>query len=135
MWAFLAIELMVAAVLFAAQVPLLEGALIVLVILIALDVFADSNPIEIYGDSYISVGFIFVAAMMVVYGPPGVLIAAPIEALAPLVKERKLTPWVAHNAAMFAIIYASGALVYDVIAEVNPDEFSLVMVPAGIGVL
>ena len=130
MWAFLAIELMVAAVLFAAQVPLLEGALIVLVILIALDVFADSNPIEIYGDSYISVGFIFVAAMMVVYGPPGVLIAAPIEALAPLVKERKLTPWVAHNAAMFAIIYASGALVYDVIAEVNPDEFSLVMVPA-----
>lgn len=130
MWAFLAVELIVAAVLFAAQVPLLEGALIVLLVLIALDVFADSNPIEIYGDSYISVGFIFVAAMMVIYGPSGVLIAAPIEALAPLAKDRKVTPWIAHNAAMFAIIYASGAFVYDAIAEVNPAEFALVMVPA-----
>jgi len=130
-WAFLTIELIIAAALFITEVPQLEGALIVLAVLIALDVFADSSPIMTYGEGYISVGFVFVAAMMVLFGPAGVLIAAPIEALAPLAsKDIKRNLWIPHNAFMFAIVYGAGALVYGLLAEVAPDDFALVMLPA-----
>ena len=128
--AFLAVETIAAAALFIVEVPALQGALVILLALIALDLFADSNPILIYGDNYISVGFVFVAAMMVLYGPAGVLIAAPIEALAPLLsKDRRVNLWVLHNAAMFALVYTLGAATYDLIAGVDPDSFRPLMVP------
>ena len=54
-WGFLIIECVLASVSFLTQLPQVDGPIFVLMLLLALNVAA-IYPIEIYGDTYISIG-------------------------------------------------------------------------------
>jgi putative nucleotidyltransferase with HDIG domain len=127
---FFGAEVVLASSLLVTQAPALQGAILVFMVLLALDVVADMNPINIYGDSHISVSFVFLSAIIILFGVPGAVIAGPIEAFAYAAVKRRFTHWEPHNAAMFTIVYATGASVYQFLAPVNPAGFEAMMVPA-----
>src|SRR3972149_1041751 len=88
LFAFYGAEILVASLLLILNVPRLDGPVEVLILLVALNVVAEMMPIQVYGDSYISVGFVLIMAIMILFGPAGVAIAAPIEALAGRIGRR-----------------------------------------------
>ena len=106
--------------------PRLEGDPAILGLLIAIAVIADLKPISIYGSSQITVGPILTIAIIILFGAPGVVIAAPIEALVVRGIARGL--WdhrIAISAGRFALIDSAGAGVYSLIADVGPSAFDL----------
>ncbi|HLG11908.1 MAG TPA: HD-GYP domain-containing protein [Dehalococcoidia bacterium] len=129
---FFGAEILLALALFIAQAPRLEGDFALLAMLIILNVAAELKPIPVYGDTYISVGFVITTSIMVLFGGPGVVLAAPIEAVAGRLGRRKLDYKAVTNAAMFTIVYSAGAAAYDLIADVNPSHVSTEMIPAAI---
>jgi putative nucleotidyltransferase with HDIG domain len=129
-WLFLIIESILAVSLLVTQAPTLQGAVLAFGLLLFLDIVADSLPIRIYGDSRISVSFVVVTTIMVLYGVPGVAMAGALEGAVSAIVSKKRDLWAPHNAAMFVIVYSAGAATYGLIAETNPQEFAIEMVPA-----
>jgi putative nucleotidyltransferase with HDIG domain len=127
---FLALECVLAVVLFLTQAPHLDGPIVVLMLLLGLEVLAEIYPIEIYGDTYISIGDAIMAATIILFGVPGIVLLGPVAAIVSAVSARKVSLWLPQNAAMFTIVYAAGAAVYTALAPVRPDEFEIVMLPA-----
>ena len=130
LYAFFGAEILVASLLLILNVPHLDGPIEVLLLLIALNVVAEMMPIQVYGDSYISVGFVLITAIMILFGLPGVAIAAPIEAIAGAAGRRRLDYRVVTNSAMFIIVYSAGAGVYSLLSDVNPQALTWEMIPA-----
>lgn len=129
-WTFLAIEVLLAIALLVTQAPLLQGPILVLMLLAGLEIVSEIYPIEIYGDTYISVGDAVMAATIILFGVPGVILLAPIAAFVSAISARKVSLWLPHNAAMFTIVYAASAAIYTAIAPVMPEGFELIMLPA-----
>ena len=118
------------AIVFAAQVPDLQGNLYVLAFFIGLTVVAEFVPVAIYGESRVSVGFVSVMAIMILFGGPGVSVAALAEASASAVNRRKLDIRTPVNAALWVVIYNAGAGAYALLATVHPEKLGWSLIPA-----
>jgi putative nucleotidyltransferase with HDIG domain len=64
-------------------------------------------------------------SLIILFGPPGVVIAAPFEAVAAKVGRRKIDYLGVTNAARFVVIYWTCAKVYDFLAPVAPQHMDL----------
>jgi putative nucleotidyltransferase with HDIG domain len=128
---FFGLQIVAAAVLFALEAPRIEGDLALLAALIALNIAAELMPVMVYNDSYISAGFVLTIALIVLFGPPGVILAAPFEALAGRVGIRRLDYKGLTNTARFIVVYWVSAQAYSAFGPVNPADVSL-SVAAGV---
>ena len=132
-YAFYAIEAVVAIALYSLFLPRFEGDLEVLALLLALNVLAALKPINIYGNTDISIGFVMTMAIIILFGIPGALVVAAVEATVDGVRARRpdyQLSHILHMAAMYAIVYSSAASMYMLLAETNPESFSWQMLPA-----
>lgn len=127
---FYVAEAAVATALFALFAPRLSGNLEILVLLVALNVASELVPINIYGSTQITPGFALITAIIIVFGAPGVVIAAPVAALLGFGHHHFNPIRVLHGASLLTIVYTAGALSYGLLASVNPATFQLSMVPA-----
>jgi putative nucleotidyltransferase with HDIG domain len=110
--------------------PRLEGNLEVLAILIVLTVLAELTPVSIYGDTQITPGDVPLTGIIILFGLPGIAIAAPLAAILGISHHRFNLKRMAHGAALLTIIYGVGAATYSAISVVHPDAFAWTMVPA-----
>jgi putative nucleotidyltransferase with HDIG domain len=124
---FFGVQIVLAVAILALEVPKLEGDLEVLAVLIALDVLVALVPIVLYGESYVSVGFVISLAIIILFGPPGVVLAAPAVALAGAARKRTLDYKVVTNGARFVVIYFAAAVAYTTFGEVSPPKPDLGM--------
>ena len=130
---FYAIEVAIAAALFAFFGPRLSGDVEILAILLVLNVLAELKPINVYGASDISIGFVITMAIIILFGIPGVLVAALVEATVGAAKTRRPDNQyghVLHMIAMYAVVYSVAAATYMLLADINPESFSWIMLPA-----
>jgi len=127
---FYVAEVAVAAALFLLYAPRLSGNLEILLLLVALNVASELVPISIYGSTQITPGFALITAIIIVFGAPGIVIAAPIAALLGVGHHHFNPVRVLHGASLLTIVYTAGALSYGLLAAVNPATFQLEMVPA-----
>ncbi len=112
--------------------PRFHGDWWVLLALGVLNVVAERMPISIYGESYISVGFVFTMANIVLFGPLGVVIVAPLEGLTGRLGR---APWDyirARNAGRFTLVYWAAAEAYSLFAPVGPNTLDLTLVAGGV---
>jgi putative nucleotidyltransferase with HDIG domain len=122
--AFFGVQFVAAAVLFALEAPRIEGDLTLLAALIALNIAAELMPVTVYRESYISAGFVLTIALIVLFGAPGVVLAAPLEALAGRIGIRRLDYKGVTNAARFIVVYWVSAQAYQAFAPINPGDLS-----------
>lgn len=113
------------------QAPRLEGSLAVLALFVALNVAANFVQIPIYGESSITVGFVFTLAIIVLFGIPGAVIAAPIAAVAQSIGRRAIDYRTATNAGRFIIVNAAAGLAYSFLGDANPEKAGTSMILAG----
>jgi putative nucleotidyltransferase with HDIG domain len=121
---------LIAAAFWVTFAPQLQGDLTLLVLFIALNVTSELLPIVVYGDSYISIGFVFTMAIIIMFGPPGVILAAPLMAIAGRVPRHGWDNKVFTNSALFTVVHGLGAVCYKLFAPVAPDNLQWSMVPA-----
>ena len=79
---FFSAQVVIATGLIVWQAPKLEGSVFVLAFLVGLNILSGLMPINIYGRTNITVGFVFTLTVMIIFGVPGAVILAPIAALA-----------------------------------------------------
>ena len=126
LWLFFGTQLVAAAVILAVDLPRLEGDIAFLAFLIALNVAAELLPINVYQDSYVSVGFVLTIALIVLYGIPGVIIAAMFEAVAGRFGHRRILDYKAiTNGARFIVVYWASALAYQAFGSTDPHTVTL----------
>jgi HD-GYP domain-containing protein (c-di-GMP phosphodiesterase class II) len=101
-----------------------------LALLTLLAVFADRLAITIYGETRLSVSFIPIFAVAILYGPAGVAIAGPIAALAVHIPHRILSPRVLFDVGNVTLLATLGAITFEAIAGNARDELRPVMLPA-----
>jgi putative nucleotidyltransferase with HDIG domain len=90
-------------------------------------------PIVVYGDSYISAGWVLTLAIIVLFGAPGVVIAAPIEAIAGRYRRHGIDFKSLANGARFICVYYLSAAAYHAWGgETNPADPDLGLVTGGI---
>ncbi len=117
---------------FAFAAPHFSGSLPLFFTLLALNLAAERMPISIYGDSLITVGFVFTLPILGIFGPAGGAITGPLEALARRVGKEPLDLRLVRNACRGAGIYAVAGALYAQLTPVNPGSLSLSMIPAGL---
>jgi putative nucleotidyltransferase with HDIG domain len=117
--------------LFAWQAPQFEGDAAVFLLLVALNIIAGMMPINVYGDSNMSVGFVLTVAIVILFGPPGGVILGPLAIVIPTLIRKRINGRTVPNAALFVVVNFLTAAGYLAIADTNPSGFS-VEVLAGI---
>jgi putative nucleotidyltransferase with HDIG domain len=122
-----ALQILIGGAIFLLAAPRLEGDVLALAILIALNMAAERWPISIYGDTQLSIGFVLTMAIVILFGVPGLVIAAPFETLAGRIGQRSMDLLALRSVARNIIICACGAAVYGLIAPTNPDDLSFDM--------
>jgi putative nucleotidyltransferase with HDIG domain len=112
--------------------PRFEGNLALFLVLAALNLAAERMPISIYGDSYITVGYVFTLPLIAFFGAPGAVLIAPLETTVRRIGRRPLgLPW-AGNMAVGVIAYSTSAAAFSLLAPTGSDRFQLSMIPAAI---
>jgi putative nucleotidyltransferase with HDIG domain len=119
------VQIIAGTILFFLEAPRIEGNLELLLLLIALNIAAELMPIGIYGDSYVSVGFVLTTAMIILFGAPGVVIVAPIEAVAGRIGRRHLDYKALTNGMRFIIVYWLAAKAFELVAGYRPTDITL----------
>jgi putative nucleotidyltransferase with HDIG domain len=122
----------IAAALAVTYVPQFEGAVGVFLFLLVLTVLVERIVIVIYGETYISVGFVIMMAVLILYGPPGIVIAAPVGALASRIGRRPLDATVLANASLFIVVNTTAFHAYNLVAEQPPSAGLNMVVGAGL---
>jgi hypothetical protein len=103
-----------------------------LVLLTLLAVIADRLAVTIYGETRLSVSFIPIFAVGVLYGPAGVAIAGPIAAVAVHIPRRSLGLLLPFNIGNVTIAITLGAVTFEAMAGLARDEIRPVMLPAAL---
>jgi hypothetical protein len=103
-----------------------------LALLTLLAVLADRLAITIYGETRLSVSFIPIFAVAVLYGPPGVAIAGPIAAVAVHIPRQPLGLLLPFNIGNVTIAITLGAVTFEAMAGLAGDEIRPVMLPAAL---
>ena len=73
---------------FVTQAPALEGNLLALTALIALEIALSMMPVRIYGETNVYVSFVVTLVIMAQFGVPGVVILAPLDAVRTAIARR-----------------------------------------------
>jgi putative nucleotidyltransferase with HDIG domain len=115
----------VAGVIFVWQAPQLQGNIPLLAVLVIMNVAAGLMPINIYGDSRISVGFVVTLAIIVVFGVPGAVIVGVAASLGPILITRHFNSRAIPNAALFVVTDAAAGAAYLLISDLDPDSVSV----------
>ena len=103
-----------------------------LVLLTLLAVLADRLAVTIYGETRLSVSFIPIFAVAILYGPAGVAIAGPVAAIAVHIPRQIFTirlPFDVGNATLLATL---AAIAFEAMAGNARDELRPVMLPAAL---
>jgi HD-GYP domain-containing protein (c-di-GMP phosphodiesterase class II) len=103
-----------------------------LALLTILAVLADRLAISIYGETRLSVSFIPIFAVAVLYGPPGVAIAGPIAAVAVHIPRRLFSLQPPFDVGNVTIAITLAALTFEGMAGLARDEIRPVMLPAAL---
>jgi HD-GYP domain-containing protein (c-di-GMP phosphodiesterase class II) len=101
-----------------------------LALLTLLAVLADRLAITIYGETRLSVSFIPIFAVAILYGPAGVAIAGPIAAVAVHIPHRILSPRVPFDIGNATLLATLAAITFEAMAGNARDELRPVMLPA-----
>jgi hypothetical protein len=101
-----------------------------LALLTLLAIFADRLAITIYGETRLSVSFIPIFAVAILYGPAGVAITGPIAALAIHIPHRILSPRVPFDVGNVTLLATLGAITFETMAGSARDELRPIMLPA-----
>jgi putative nucleotidyltransferase with HDIG domain len=110
--------------------PQLSGDIEVLALLIVLTMLAELMPISIYGDTQVTPGDVPLTGIIILFGLPGIAIAAPLTAILGISHHRFDLKRMVHGSALLTIYYSAGAATYAAIADVNPATFHWTMIPA-----
>jgi hypothetical protein len=103
-----------------------------LALLTLLAILADRLAITIYGETRLSVSFIPIFAVAVLYGPAGVAIAGPIAAVAVHIPYRILSPRVLFDVGNVTIAITLAAVTFQATAGLARDEIRPIMLPAAL---
>jgi hypothetical protein len=103
-----------------------------LVLLTLLAVLADRLAVTIYGETHLSVSFVPLFAVGVLYGPAGVAIAGPIAAVAVHIPRRLFTIHPPFDVGNVTIAITLAALTFEAMAGLARDEIRPVMLPAAL---
>jgi hypothetical protein len=103
-----------------------------LVLLTLLAVLADRLAISIYGETRLSVSFIPIFAVAILYGPSGVAIAGPVAAVALHVPRGLVSLHVLFDAGTITIDTTLAAITFEAMAGLARDEIQPVMLPAAL---
>ncbi len=128
---FFGAQIVLALAILITQAPRVEGSLWVLALFIAFNIGANFVQVPIYGESSISIGYVFTLAIIVLFGVPGVVIAAPIAAISQSVGRRTIDYRVVTNSARFILIYAAAAFAYSFFGAPVPHAVDGAMVIGG----
>jgi putative nucleotidyltransferase with HDIG domain len=128
----MAAEIVLGLLAFALAAPHFEGEIGLFLILLSLNLAAERMPISIYGDSLITVGFVFTLPIIALFGPAGGAIVGPLEAVARRLGKEPVDVRLFRNACRGAATYALAGVVYALFATVNPETIGYEMIPAGL---
>ena len=103
-----------------------------LALLTLLAVLADRLAITIYGETRLSVSFIPIFAVAVLYGPAGVAIAGPIAAVAVHIPRQVLSLRLPFDVGNVTIAITLAAITFEAMAGNARDELRPVMLPAAL---
>jgi len=101
-------------------------------LLTLLAALADRLAISIYGETRLSVSFIPIFAVAVLYGPSGVAIAGPIAAVAVHIPHQPLGLLLPFNIGNVTIAITLAAVTFEAMAGLARDEIRPVMLPAAL---
>src|SRR3954466_6817361 len=108
--------------LFFTQAPQLTGNPFILAALIGTELALSTMPVRVYGSTTVYVSYVITLVIIAQFGPPGVVLLAPLDAL----RSRMLKPepirLTAFKAGMDTIVYSSAAFAYGAIAPYRPDS-------------
>ncbi|HEY7269081.1 MAG TPA: hypothetical protein VH951_04570, partial [Dehalococcoidia bacterium] len=127
-----AIEIIAGVAVFAAAAPHFGGDLKVFALLVALNLLAERMPISIYGDSLITIGFVFTLPILGLFGAAGGVIVGPLEAVARRLGKEPVNLKLLRNAFRGAAVYGIAGLTYQVLAPIDPLKLQAAMIPAGL---
>ncbi len=113
-----------AAVAVGLNAPQFHGDPYLFLVLLGLNLAADRFPIRVYGDTYISIGFVLTMAIIIMFGVPGIVIAAPLEPLASSLGRRPLSKILA-NVGLTVVVSSAAAGAYQILAPVNPPTLDV----------
>ena len=103
-----------------------------LVLLTLLAVLADRLAISIYGETRLSVSFIPIFAVAVLYGPAGVAIAGPIAAVAVHIPRQVFSLRLPFDVGNVTVAITLAAVTFEAMAGLTRDEIRPVMLPAAL---
>ena len=103
-----------------------------LALLTLLAIVADRLAVTIYGETRLSVSFIPIFAVAVLYGPPGVAVAGPIAAVAVNIPRALLTFLLPLNIGTVIIAMTFAAITFEAMAGTPRDELRPIMLPAAL---
>jgi putative nucleotidyltransferase with HDIG domain len=129
---FYGIQVVAAAIVIAFAAPQFDGNVLILGAFIALNIGAQFQQVSIYGQGQISVGFVVTLAIIMLFGVSGVVIAAPIGALAQSIGKKTIDWRTVTNGARWTLIYATGAVAYGLFGETNPEAVDVGIVIGGL---
>src|SRR3954469_362 len=108
--------------LFATQAPQLAGNPFILAALIATELALSTMPVRIYGTSTVYVSYVVTLVIIAQFGPAGVVILAPLDALRSHLANKRSIQTAIFNAGMHTIVYSSAAFAYGVMSDFSPDR-------------
>jgi hypothetical protein len=103
-----------------------------LALLTLLAVVADRLAVTLYGETHLSVAFAPIFAVAVLYGPPGVAIAAPVVVIATYMPREVLNPLLPFNVGNLTLLAVVGAVTFEVMAGSAREELRPIMLPAAL---
>ena len=108
----------------AVALPNLHGPLAPLLILVALNVAAEQFPIEIYGNTRVSISVVLETAIIILFGVPGITLAV-LASTGTAFYLRRFDVRALHNIPVYVVVYNAGALTYAFLAPEIISGFSL----------
>ncbi len=124
-------EVLAGIALFLVNAPHLGGDWHLFLILLALNLIAERSPISIYGDTVITIGFVFTMAIIALIGPAGVAIAAPLEVFVRRVGRRPLRDLIfIRGLFRGVVIHTLAAYAFLIFAPMRLDGLQWQIVPA-----
>ncbi|HXH21231.1 MAG TPA: HD-GYP domain-containing protein [Dehalococcoidia bacterium] len=124
--AMMAAEIAAGVVAFALVVPDFSGDWHLFLLLLSLNLIAERYPTSIYGDSEITIGFVFTTSIICLFGAPGVAISGALEATARRVGRNPLMSSVyVRNVFRAVLTYVCAALVYEWVSVAPPPAVTL----------
>jgi putative nucleotidyltransferase with HDIG domain len=125
---FFGLQIVVALLLIVTEAPRLQGDIELLVLLLALNVLTELLPVGMYGNSYVSIGFVVTLTLIILFGAPGVVLAAPLEGIAGRIGRHSLDYKAITNGARFVIIDWFSAKSFELVSEIRPQSFDIELV-------